>query len=124
MGVEGRHVIKFYTPLRTSSQVGQKDYMKRGGGGNQWPKENFFPGGSVSKESLCNEGDPCSIPGPGEIPWIRTWQSTPVFFPGESHGQSSLVGHVGTHRPFGRQERDTTEQLTHTHTSRTSGKGK
>ena len=26
------------------------------------------------------------------IPWSRKWQPTPVFLPGESHGQGSLVG--------------------------------
>ena len=29
----------------------------------------------------------------GEIPWRREWQPTPVFLPGESHGQKSLVGY-------------------------------
>ena len=29
----------------------------------------------------------------GKIPW-RTWQPTPVFLPGESHGQRSLVGYT------------------------------
>ena len=24
--------------------------------------------------------------------WTRAWQPTPVFLPGESHGQRSLVG--------------------------------
>jgi len=28
----------------------------------------------------------------GKIPWRRAWQLTPVFFPGESHGQRSLAG--------------------------------
>ena len=28
----------------------------------------------------------------GKIPWRREWQPTPVFLPGESHGQRSLVG--------------------------------
>ena len=28
----------------------------------------------------------------GKIPWWRAWQPTPVFLPGESHGQRSLVG--------------------------------
>ena len=28
----------------------------------------------------------------GKIPWRRAWQLTPVFLPGESHGQRSLVG--------------------------------
>ena len=27
-----------------------------------------------------------------KIPWMRAWQPTPVFLPGESHGQRSLVG--------------------------------
>ena len=36
-----------------------------------------------------------------KIPWIRKWQPTPVFLPGESHGQSSLVGYSpwGCKRP-------------------------
>jgi len=33
------------------------------------------------------------IPGMGRFPWRRKWQSTPVFLPGESHGQKSLVGY-------------------------------
>ena len=37
------------------------------------------------------------------IPWRRKWQSTPVFLPGKSHGQSSLMGHRGS------QKSDTTE---------------
>ena len=28
-----------------------------------------------------------------EDPWRRKWQSTPVFFPGKSYGQRSLVGY-------------------------------
>ena len=28
-----------------------------------------------------------------EVPWRRTWQLTPVFLPGKSHGQRSLVGY-------------------------------
>ena len=37
----------------------------------------------------------------------RKWQPTPVFLPGESHGQRSLVGYS----PWGRKESDTTERL-------------
>ena len=29
-----------------------------------------------------------------KIPWRRTWQPTPVFLPGKSHGQRSLAGSV------------------------------
>jgi len=28
---------------------------------------------------------------PVKIPWRRAWQPTPVFLPGESHGQRSLA---------------------------------
>ena len=42
----------------------------------------------------------------GKIPWrIRAWQPTPVFLPGESHGQRSLGGYS----PWGRKESDTTQ---------------
>ena len=51
-----------------------------------------FPGGSDSEESTYKAGDPGSIPGSGRPPWRREWQPTPVFFPGESHGQRSLMG--------------------------------
>ena len=27
------------------------------------------------------------------IPWRRAWQPSPIFFPGESHGQRSLAGY-------------------------------
>ena len=29
----------------------------------------------------------------GKIAWRRAWQPTPVFLPGESHGQRSLVSY-------------------------------
>ena len=44
----------------------------------------------------------------GRIPWRREWQPSPVFFPGESHGQRSQEG-CG---PWDGKELDTTEQLT------------
>ena len=48
-----------------------------------------FPG----KESACkcrrHEFDPWV----GKIPWRKKWQPTPVFLPGESHGQRSLAGY-------------------------------
>ena len=39
--------------------------------------------------------------------WRRKWQPTPVFLPGESQGQGSLVGC----HPWGRTGLDTTEDL-------------
>ena len=70
-----------------------------------------FPCGSASKESACNAGDLGLIPGfdpwVGKFPWRRKRQPPPVFLPGESNGQRSLVGYC----PQGRKESDTTEQL-------------
>ena len=45
----------------------------------------------------------------GKIPWRRVWQPTPVFLPGESHGQRSLVGCS----PWCRKESDTTDVTEH-----------
>ena len=70
-----------------------------------------IPGGSDSKESASNEGDPVFNPWVRKIPWRREWQPTPVFLPGEPHGQRSLVDYS----PWGCEESDTTEQLTYTH---------
>ena len=41
----------------------------------------------------------------GNMPWRREWKPTPVFLPGEFHGQRSLEGHS----PWGRKESDMTE---------------
>ena len=49
-----------------------------------------FPGVSDGKEFTCNGGDLGSTPGLGRFPRRRAWQPTPVYLPGESHGQRSL----------------------------------
>ena len=69
------------------------------------PWSGNFPGGSDSKESACNAGDPGSISGWGRFPWRRERLPTLGFLPGEFHGQRSLVGCS----PWGRKELDTTE---------------
>ena len=43
----------------------------------------------------------------GKISWRRTWQPTPVFLPGKSHGWRNLVDYG----PWGAKESDTTERL-------------
>ena len=43
----------------------------------------------------------------GKIPWRKKWQPTPVFLPGEFHGQRKLSGL----QSGGSQESDMTEQL-------------
>ena len=44
-----------------------------------------------------------------EIPWRRAWKPTPVFLPGESHGQRGLAGCS----PWGRRESDTAKATEH-----------
>ena len=58
-----------------------------------------FPCSSVSKESARNARDVNSIPGSGRFPGEGNGQLTPVFLPGESHGQRSLAGYS----PWGRK---------------------
>ena len=64
-------------------------------------------GGAIGKEPACQcrkhkrrEFDPWV----GKIPWRRAWQPTPVFLPGESHGEEP-----GGLWSVGPQESDTTE---------------
>ena len=49
------------------------------------------------------------IPRSGRFPWRRVWQPSPVFLPGESRDQRSLVGYS----PWGLKELDTTEATWH-----------
>ena len=49
----------------------------------------------VVKNPSINAGDKDTglIPWVTKIPWRRAWQSTPVFLPGEAHGDRSLAGY-------------------------------
>ena len=62
-------------------------------------KHMGFPSGSDGKQSICNVGDLGLMPGLGRFPEGRAWQSTSVFSPGKSYGQSSLAGYT----PWGRK---------------------
>ena len=55
------------------------------------------------------------------LPWRRKWQPTPIFLPGKSHGQRSLVGYNAQ----GHKESDTTEHawMRIKYTELTSGPG-
>ena len=59
------------------------------------------------KESACQCRRCKFNPWVRKIPWRWAWQFTPVFLPGESHGQRHLVGYS----PWGCKELDTTERL-------------
>ena len=75
-----------------------------------WTEEGGrgIPGGTSGKEPIC-QSRRCKRyrfdPWIRKIPWRRTWQPTPVFFPRESHWQGSLVAYS----PWGCTELDSTE---------------
>ena len=61
------------------------------------PYYGDFPGGSVVKICLqCRR--PGFAPWVGKIPWSRAWQPTPVFCPGEFHGQPKRLRSMGLQR--------------------------
>ena len=62
----------------------------------------------LSREGIClrckRRGfNPCVR----KIPWRKEWQPTPVFLPGEFHGQRNLMGYS----PWSHKESGTTDQL-------------
>ena len=76
-----------------------------------------FPGRSINKESAHNAGDQSLIPGLGRSPGEGI--PTPVFLPGEFHGQRSLAGYS----PWDHRESDTTEQLNNNSTDGSAREG-
>ena len=61
-----------------------------------YPAHRGFPGGTSGKEPMCQ----CRrhkrrgfYPWVGKISWRKKWQPIPVFLPGKSHGQRSLMGY-------------------------------
>ena len=78
----------------------------------KWPLCYFrgLPRWHSGKESACNAGNRHRfLSWVGKIPWRRKQQPTPVFLPGESHGQGSLVGYS----PWVHKELNTTELCMH-----------
>ena len=71
-----------------------------------------FPGGPSRKEPTCQyrKHKRCRFnPWVWKIPWRRAQQQSPVFLPGESHGQRSLVGYG----PQGLKQSDVTSDIAH-----------
>ena len=70
-----------------------------------------FPGGIVVKNlpvmpETCRK---CRFdPWVRKVPWRRVWPPTPVFLPGNPHGQRCLVGYS----PWGCKESDVTKHST------------
>ena len=80
------------------------------GGNEDHPRcDMMLPSSAIGEEPACQSRIPKRSrfsPWVGKIPWRRAWQPTPVFLPGESHGQMSLA----CYSPWGHKELDTTEQ--------------
>ena len=72
------------------------------------------PGSTSGKQAVSQCKKRCGFnPWVGKIPWRRAWQPTPVFLPGESHEQRSLVGYS----PWRYKESNMTEATGHTRSS-------
>ena len=56
-------------------------------------KDRCFPGGASGKDATFHCRRLGFDPWVGKVPWRRDWQTSPVFLPGEFHGQTSLVGY-------------------------------
>ena len=83
------------------SQTKKKDIPN-----NQPPMRSMsFQGGSVVKERVILPSRKCRFDSwVRKIPWRRQLEHTPVFLPGKSYEQRSLVGYS----PLGLKELDTT----------------
>ena len=83
---EGGELWEVVGGERRGIESGCLDYAVAPGG---------FPGGSVGKGSAqCWRHRKYGFdPWVGKTPWRRSWQLTPVFLPGEPHGQRNLAGY-------------------------------
>ena len=82
--------------------------MGWGRGGRHKREVKDFSGGANGKEPACQcrRSKRCGFSSwVGKIPWRVKWQPSPVFLPGESHGERSLAGCS----PWGHREWGTTE---------------
>ena len=103
------YLLKFYW----SKVVSRPESVQRGN-----TLGHGFSGAASGKELACQCRRPkrCKLDRwVGKIPW-RTWQPTPVFLPGEFHGQRHLAGYH--HKEF-----DTSEATQHAPQDMDRGRG-
>ena len=79
-----------------------------------FPISKFSTGGSDGKRIGLQCGRSGFDPWVGKISWRREWQPTPVFLPGESHGQRSLLGYISSTRSQRVRHDCVTDTYTHT----------
>ena len=93
------HVQLFVSPWTTACQTSVSMGCSRQG---YWSGLPCPPPGDLlwwlrGKESACQfrRHRSCSFSlWVRKVPWRRKWQPTPVFLPGQFHGQRSLVGYI------------------------------
>ena len=103
LGEKSRHGMQPTCPLRRQGCVlAASDVGAQSGQTEEHPKQStksthisirasrWLSG----KESACQCRTRRFHPWVGKIPWRMAWQPTPVFLPGESHGQRSLAGYL------------------------------
>ena len=97
-----------YSCLENSMDRGAWQATVHGVAKNQAWLSNYHSIGFTSEEPACqwSRHKRCGFdPWVRKIPWRKKWQPTPVFLPGESHGERSLAGYS----PWGHKELDTTK---------------
>ena len=103
-----RHLPKFETVVLFSSNSPSSPSTKRFN--YKYMKSWAFP---VAQQRTCLQCRGHGFdPWVGKIPWRRKQQPTPLFLPGKSHGQRSLVGYSAE----GHKELDTTDVMEHAYT--------
>ena len=123
----GCHFLLQCMKVRSESEVAQScltlsnrmDCSPPGSSVHGFSRQEYWSGvplpsliyGASSKEFACQARDARDIGSiPVEkIPWSRKWHPTPVFLPGEFHGQRILAGYSAR----GCRESDTTEHRAH-----------
>ena len=111
-------MLSSYMPFAKSHSISSQKEGVKANGTNltlmsfntilSFPGTGFSPQWFSGKEFACNAGatgDTSSIPGSGRSPGGGHGNPLQIFLPGNSHGQSSLVGY----RPLGHKESDVTE---------------
>ena len=104
--VEDREVM---SAIRYVSNIFLKSWNQRGQINMAFTCKRGFLGGSSVKNPRASVGDPGSIPGLGRssgggngnsLQYSFFFFFTPVFLPGKSHGQRSLVGYSHSRTPL------------------------
>ena len=79
--------------MKTFKMVHIKKIFKKKEGKGETTSLQRLPRWCSGKESTCQCRKLGFDPWVRNIPWRRKWQPTPVFLPGKSHRQRSLVGY-------------------------------